>query len=220
MSKSAKQDLILAHLRATGTCHTLKDLEKTLPAVASINGIQVKEYIQTLTDENKLHVEKIGSGNWYWSFGSDEKAERERQLDRVKTEVEKARKSCADAEAALAAETKQRQQDEADEMNQNQEPEREDLLSQRVTLQAEVTQLRTAEAQVAGHSPDTLASKGVWQLQTDLAGFRQQTEQWTDNIYVLEAYLRKLAGGDRELVDAVLRECYGDEYVDGGLREL
>jgi hypothetical protein len=47
--------------------------------VASIHSIQVKEYIQTLIEENKLRVDKIGSGNWYWSFGSDEKYDRERQ---------------------------------------------------------------------------------------------------------------------------------------------
>jgi DNA-binding IclR family transcriptional regulator len=66
-----------------------------------------------------------------------------------------------------------------------------------------------------------VSNKGVQQLQAELAEFRQQALQWTDNIYVLEEYLRRLAGGDREVVEAILRECYGAEYVDGeGLREL
>ncbi|KAJ6187384.1 hypothetical protein N7519_002292 [Penicillium mononematosum] len=134
LTKSAKQDLILTHLRTTGTCHTLKDLEKTLPSVASINGIQVKEYIQALTDEGLLRVEKIGSGNWYWSFSSDEKHALEHQLARVTTEVEKVRKSYADAEAALA------------------------------------------EAQLSGPL-NSLSSKGVKQIQEELAGFRQQALQ-------------------------------------------
>ena len=44
---------------------------------------------------------------------------------------------------------------------------------------------------------------------------------WTDNIYMLEAYLGKLAGGDREIMAAVQQECYGEEYVEGeGLREI
>ncbi|KAJ5436122.1 Meiotic nuclear division protein 1 [Penicillium cf. griseofulvum] len=213
LTKGAKQELILTHLRATGTCHTLKDLEKTLPSVASINSIQVKEYIQALTDEGQLRVEKIGSGNWYWSFSSDEKYERERQLARVTMEVEKVRKSCADAQAALAAET-MRREEETD------EHEREALMTKKAELQVAIDRVRTTEAQLPGPL-NSLANKGVKQVQEELAGFQRQALQWTDNIYILEEYLRKLAGGDRQIIDGVLHECYGDEYVDGeGLGEL
>ena len=212
LSKSDKEALIIAHLRATGTCHTLKELEKTLPAVASINGIQVKEYVQALVDEGNLRVEKIGSGNWYWSFESDEKRERERQLARVQKEVEQARRSCSDAEAAVAAETMQRQ----NETDAGHEVERETLRRRKADLETQLHRLRATCT--VGDSP---SRKGDQQLQKELAEFRQQALQWTDNCYVLEQYLRKLAGGDREIVAAVLRECYGDEYVDGeGLREL
>ncbi|KAJ5694492.1 hypothetical protein N7536_004904 [Penicillium majusculum] len=214
LTKSDKQDLILTHLRATGTCHTLKDLEKTLPSVASINGIQVKEYIQALTDEGQLRVEKIGSGNWYWCFSSDEKRAQERQLGRVTMEVEKARKSYTDAEAALAAET-MRRAEETDE-----EDERDSLMAKKAQLQMEIDRVRSTEAQLSGPL-NSLSSKGVKQVQEELAGFRQQALQLTDNIYILEEYLCKLASGDRQIVESVLRECYGDEYVDEeGLCEL
>jgi isopenicillin N synthase-like dioxygenase len=182
--------------------------------VASINGIQVKEYIQALTDENQLRVEKIGSGNWYWSFASDDKHEQERHLTRVGTEVEKSRKSCTETTAALADEIARREEELED------EEEREALILQKAGLETAVDRVRTIEAQLTGVL-DWLSCKGVKQVQAELAGFRQDALQWTDNIYVLEEYLRKLAGGDRQIVEAVLRECYGDEYVDGeGLREL
>lgn len=210
LSKSEKQELILTHLRNTGTCHTLKDLEKTLPNVASIPGIQVKEYIQALLDEDKLRVEKIGSGNWYWCFGSDEKHERERQLARVRTEVEKTRNSCSDAEAALAAESTRRQQ-EADDVGRD--GEREALAEKKAELEVEVNGLRAVQ--------QSESSKSGRQLQQELAEFRQQAMRWTDNVYILEEYMRRLANGDGDVVAAVQRECYGDEYVDGeGLREL
>ncbi|KAJ5615819.1 hypothetical protein N7537_000933 [Penicillium hordei] len=212
LTKSEKQNLILTHLRATGTCHTLKDLEKTLPSVASINGIQVKEYIQALTDEGQLRVEKIGSGNWYWSFISDEKHAQERQLGRMTMEVEKVRKSHTDAEAALAAEI-MRRAEETDEAH-----ERGSLMAKKAELQMEIDRVRTTEAQLPG---PLNSLKGVKQVQEELAGFRQQALQWTDNIYILEEYLRKLASGDRQIIEGVLRECYGDEYVDEeGLCEL
>jgi predicted nucleic acid-binding Zn-ribbon protein len=205
LSKSEKQERILTHLRTTATCHTLKDLEKSLPSVASIPGIQVKEYIQALLDEDKLRVEKIGSGNWYWCFASDGKHECERQVVRVKREVEKARKSCTDAEGALAAESTRRQleADPGDEC--------EALANKKAELEAEVVALRAMQ-QSEGRS--------ARQLQQELGEFRQQAMQWTDNIYILEEYMRRLAGGDRAIVAAVQRDCYGDEYVDGGLLEL
>lgn len=182
--------------------------------MASINSIQVKEYIQALTDENQVRVEKIGSGNWYWSFGSDEKRERERQLDRAKTEVGKARKSCADAEALLAAETTRRQEETDDE---GRDGERQILLAKKADLEASVGRLR----QTVTQSEDSVSRKSVQQLQREVAGFREEAMQWTDNIYILEEYLRRLAGGDREVVASVLRECYGEEYVEGeGLAEL
>ncbi|KAJ6106639.1 Meiotic nuclear division protein 1 [Penicillium capsulatum] len=212
LSKSAKEELILNHLHATGTCHTLKELERTLPGVASINSIQVKEYIQALVDDSKLRVEKIGSGNWYWSFRSDAQHERARCLDRVQTELEQARKSRAATEAALADETTRRHQ-ETDHAGLDHE--RETLLGKKAELMADVDRLRAA-------MPGPLAShKGRLQLQTELAGFKDQAQQWTDNLYVLETYLGKLAGGDREMIATVLRECYGEEYVEGeGLQDL
>ncbi|KAJ5340670.1 Meiotic nuclear division protein 1 [Penicillium brevicompactum] len=211
LSKSAKQDLILTHLRATGTCHTLKDLEKTLPAVASINGIQVKEYIQALTDESQVRVEKIGSGNWYWSFSSDEKREHERQLARMSTEVEKTQKACADAQAELAVETQLRGE-EAD------EGQRDSLMARKAELQAAVDWVRNTEAQLTGRL-NPLSNKGANQVLKELAEFRREAFQWTDNIYILEEYMRKLTG-DHQMVEMILREYYGDEYVDGGLAEL
>lgn len=135
-------------------------------------------------------------------------------MARVKADVEKARKFCTDAEAGLAAELAQRQQ-EADDTTCD--AERQTLHGQKTSLEEEIRQLQVRESSTL----DSVTNKGVQQLQAELAEFRQQALQWTDNIYVLEEYLRKLAGGDREVVEAILRECYAAEYVDGeGLREL
>ena len=91
---SAKQALVLSYLRDSLTAHTLKDLEKSLPSVATINGMQVKEYLQALSDDGKIHVEKIGSGNWYWSFASEETALRISELAKLKTESGGCYESC------------------------------------------------------------------------------------------------------------------------------
>lgn len=204
--------MILDYLHRSRTCHTLKDLEKLLPTVASINSMQVKDYIQALHDDNKIHVEKIGSGNWYWSWAGEEKV----QLDKTKAsliaDIGKIDASISDMEAkraALVAES-------GGVASPEEERERKDMFERKLSLESEISELRTEEeARVNG------AMGGIDQKEQNIQQFKRETETWTDNIYILEEYLKKLAGGDREIVESVQKECYGDEYVDGeGLREL
>ncbi|KAL2797783.1 Mnd1 family-domain-containing protein [Aspergillus keveii] len=213
LSKTAKQGLIVSHLRSTRTCHTLKDLEKMLPSVASINSIQVKEYIQELTNDGKIRVEKIGSGNWYWCFGGDEKKERERQLCQLRKDVERVQASCKRAKADLAVRRKALDRDKGG----GEDGESEELTERKKALDQEVKRLQNEWTAVS----TTGEGKGVGVMREEAGEYRQRAQEWTDNIYVLEEYVRQLASGDREVVQAVQRECYGDEYVEGeGLREL
>lgn len=222
LSKSAKQDLIVSHLRSTRTCHTLKDLEKMLPSVASINGMQVKEYIQNLTDENLIRVEKIGSGNWYWCFGSDEKKAREIRLGQLQKEVEKAQASYDEVGSCLAEQLAKR---EAEANGSGGEAggdgnERERLLNERGELENVVQGLQAQWKAVTVSTGDG-EGKSVQEKKAELEMLRQTVQEWTDNIYILEEYLGRLAGGDREIIAAVQQECYGEEYVEGeGLREI
>ncbi|KAI5307219.1 ph-response sensor protein [Ascosphaera pollenicola] len=209
----AKQRLVLNYLRNSRTCHTLKDLEKTLPSAASINGMQVKDYINALHDENCIHVEKIGSGNWYWAWANEEKNE----LVKVKNTLvaEKARidasiQECEANRVALAAEL-------GVDIGPEEEAERKDLFIQRAALEAEITALKTEEQ---GRLDGNIGG-GIGQKEDNIRRWKAETEMWTDNIYILEEYLNKLAGGDREVMDSVKRECYGDDFIeDEGLREL
>jgi hypothetical protein len=51
--------------------------------------MHVKDYLQALADDNKIRVEKIGSGNWYWSFPSDEKKAKDAALEKAHEEFQK-----------------------------------------------------------------------------------------------------------------------------------
>lgn len=85
-----KAATILAWFHRTAQAHSIKDLEKTLPQVSSISGMHVKDYLQALSDDSKIRVEKIGSGNWYWSFPSDEKKAKDATLLKALEENNKA----------------------------------------------------------------------------------------------------------------------------------
>ena len=181
-----------------------------LPSVASINGMQVKEFVQELTDEGRVRVEKIGSGNWYWCFGAEEKKERETRVSRLQKEVERLRGSCEDAEARLLARKTARAQEEGEEEHGR-------LMEQKAVLERETHQLQ-GEWQALSTWAE---GKSLPQIKEETEEYRRLAHMWTDNIYVLEGYMGKLTGGDREVIRAVQQECYGEEYVEGeGLREL
>lgn len=56
--------IILAYLQKSCIAHTINEPEESLSSVASFDGI-AKDYLQALSDEGKIHVEKIGSKNWH-----------------------------------------------------------------------------------------------------------------------------------------------------------
>ena len=173
--------------------------------------MQVKDYIQALVDDGKLRVEKIGSGNWYWAWCGEEKKERERireGLTREAGKIERAVEVLQEKVDVIKEETEKENGDGEEEL------ERVKLLERKSEVEVELMGLRREKESLVDRG-------GVETKAADIKRWKAEVEVWTDNIYVLEGYLAKLAGGDREIVDAVKRECYGDEYVEGeGLREL
>lgn len=203
----AKQNLILTYLHNSRTAHSIKELEKALPSVASINGMQVKDYLQALSDEGKIRVEKIGSGNWYWSFLSEEKESRENVLGKLKEELAKVEGSLEELEEKLK---------EANEKTGEDDEDRSELVSAKLELDGEVGVLRKELEGYKDGDPGEVERK-----RKDIKTLQARAELWADNIGVLEGYMLSLMGGDREKLDGMKRELYGDEYVEGeGLKEL
>jgi hypothetical protein len=96
-----KAATILAWFHKTAQAHSVKDLEKTLPQVGAISGMHVKDYLQALADDNKIRVEKIGSGNWYWSFPSDEKKAKDAALEKAQDEFDKVNATVMELQAKV-----------------------------------------------------------------------------------------------------------------------
>lgn len=96
-----KQATILAWFHKTALAYSLKDLEKLIPTIASINGMAVKDYVQALTDDSLVHTEKIGSGNWYWSFPSEAKKEKEKSLAVAQEAYDKASATVSELQAKV-----------------------------------------------------------------------------------------------------------------------
>ena len=169
--------------------------------------MQVKDQVQALCDEGLIRVEKIGSGNWYWTFGSDERRGREEMLARLRTEEG----NVAENVARLKEEVEGRGATEGGQENED----------EKVVLRARMEEL---EMELAGLSRELAGYEDVdagvvegWRLEAKEE--MQRAERWTENCWILEGWLREI-GVDREALEGLRRECYQGEYVEGeGLAE-
>ncbi|KAK3072154.1 hypothetical protein LTR53_007347 [Teratosphaeriaceae sp. CCFEE 6253] len=203
----------LAYIQKSRVAHSIKDLEKHLPSVASINGMQLKDYLQALQDENKINVEKIGSGNWYWSFVSQDKKTRQKVLDDVHSAHAKAAAVNDDLKAKLAEGEALRADEEGmlDDAGQS----RDEVVARKNELEAETGSLQKELAAYSDNDPTELERK-----KQELDAFKKEASVCTDDVYIMEGWL-----ADHELreylVQRIQPEIYGDELdEDGVLKEL
>lgn len=61
---------------------------------------------------------------------------------------------------------------------------------------------------------------GVEAMQADGERVKVETSVLTDNIHTLEAYLLKLVGGDRDTLEGIRREFYGNSYAEEALADI
>ncbi|KAI9894394.1 MAG: hypothetical protein M1814_003150 [Vezdaea aestivalis] len=203
----AKQRLVHSWIQKSGTAHSFKELEKALPSVASISGMQVKDFLQALADEGKINVEKIGSGNWYWSFPSEDKKAKQKILDEVTAEHEKLVKSNADLSQRI---------DEAGRARADKDMERPRLTDEIHRLDSRTALLEADLAIYRDNDPTDVLNK-----RAALLDIKAKLEMVTDDIHIMEDYLMNECGADRESVRELQQDLYGEEYADGeGLAEL
>ena len=98
---SQRQASILAWFHKTALAYSVKDLEKLIPSISTVNGMQVKDYLQALQDDQQINCEKIGSGNWYWSFPSEAKKKKEDALSKAQEEFDKANATATELQAKV-----------------------------------------------------------------------------------------------------------------------
>ncbi|KAL5121940.1 hypothetical protein ACEQ8H_000156 [Pleosporales sp. CAS-2024a] len=206
---------ILAWFHKTAQAHSIKDLEKTLPQVGAISGMHVKDYLQALADDNKIRVEKIGSGNWYWSFVSDEKRGKEAILNKAQDEYNKINAMVAELQAKVDEAGAARAEDE--DILTETGGDRKMLITKHSDLTKELDKLRTELAAYSEEDPVEVEKKAA-ETQKAL----DDANNYTDQIYSMESWIKKQGSGSPADLALVFKMLYGDEYDDeeSGLREL
>lgn len=192
---------------------SLKELEKTLPGVAGINAMQVKEFLQALQDEYLIRVEKIGSGNWYWSFNSDAKKGKENALNKLKAEEETLSTTIAELEKQVEEETAKREDDE--EMLDGGGMDRKTLLEARATFLNEQAELDKELACYCDNDPDEI-QRNV----EETKNLQDSAMVLTDNIEALQSYLNKAIGDRNQVAGIMVSACDGEYVLGEGLADL
>ncbi|KAF2759265.1 hypothetical protein EJ05DRAFT_475488 [Pseudovirgaria hyperparasitica] len=171
----------------------------------------VKDYLQALADENQIHVEKIGSGNWYWSFPSEERKLKEAQLDVARDEFERAETSVQELQAKVDEASEAREDDGADGMDRG------ELMERSEGLKREVEQLKKELMGYSQNDPVEMERK-----RGRVEACKGRVESTTDHILSMEGWLKAQCGGSGEGFVGMLEQSYGDEFDDesGSLREL
>ncbi|KAF2832205.1 meiotic nuclear division protein 1 [Ophiobolus disseminans] len=210
-----KAATILAWFHKTAQAHSIKELEKTLPQVGAISGMHVKDYLQSLADDNKIRVEKIGSGNWYWSFLSDEKKARDAALEKAQDEFNKASATVAELQAKVDEAGAARAEDE--DVMEETGVDRKTLTTKHADLTKELEALRTELAAYSEQDPVEVEKKAA-----EIQKARNDAEKFTDHIYSMEGWIKGQYSGAPEDLLNVLKMLYEDEWdeEDQGLREL
>ena len=173
------------------------------------------DYLQSLQDENKINVEKIGSGNWYWSFPSQEKQSALKTLDEAQSAYDKVNAVNQDLKFKLA-EAQALRADEEDMLDNGGES-REELVAIQGDLEGEMKVLQKELAAYSDDDPTELERK-----KKEVARLKMEAGQYTDEIDSMEGWFKELMSGDTEQLRNFREKYYGDELdaEEGVLREL
>lgn len=175
--------------------------------------MHVKDYIQALTDEGQIRVEKIGSGNWYWSFVSDTKKTKEFTISSLQAEEDKVKATLMGIDASIEDEIVQREYDE--ELLDDGGMDRKTLLDVHALLLEENDRL---DKELAGHSNNDPTE--VLRKVKETKELKEGAERWTDNTEAIEAFMTRQTG-NRDEVRRIMQQICEDDYIPGeGLKDL
>ena len=175
--------------------------------------MNAKDHIQALVDESLLRVEKIGTGNWYWCFGSDAR----HQCDRTKEQILAEETTIGSRVEALRLQLEEEKTKRGGDITADELIERNQLITDIEAVKASNQILKTELAAYEDGDPSVLQKK-----REQIREMKDAAEVWTDNCYILEGWMKDQLGMIKEESVGLLRECYGSEFVEeqGGLGEL
>ncbi|ETL91854.1 hypothetical protein, variant [Phytophthora nicotianae] len=198
VSLQEKRERILRIYHESKEVFNLKEVEK-LGSKAGVVLQTVKDVNQALVDDALVDCDKIGSGNYFWSFPSKLSQSRKRKL----SELEQRRHT---AQEKLA---KVKQNIEEQKSLRSDSDERVQKLRRLEEQKAKVNGLRTKVQHLAENDPAILE-----ELERKVRMAKEGSDRWTDNVYTLKAWVVKKRGVEGKEVDKWLGIKDDFDYVE------
>eukprot|EP01116_Phalansterium_solitarium_P018535 TRINITY_DN4937_c0_g1_i1.p1 TRINITY_DN4937_c0_g1~~TRINITY_DN4937_c0_g1_i1.p1 ORF type:complete len:208 (+),score=60.68 TRINITY_DN4937_c0_g1_i1:578-1201(+) len=199
LSIDEKRMRMLELFRETKSVFTLKELEKVAAKEKGIVSQTVKDILQSLVDDNMVKQDKVGTGNYFWLFPSDEMNLRNVKQGQLEQELAtfKRRRTELDSEHKQAM------------LGREDSEERQAKLARLASLEADNAQLKAQLQALAESNPETIKA-----MQHDAKVALEAANRWTDNIFSLKSWIMNQSAISSENFDAHFGLPANFDYVE------
>ncbi|KAG6594106.1 putative meiotic nuclear division protein [Phytophthora cinnamomi] len=198
VSLQEKRERILRIYHESKEVFNLKEVEK-LGSKAGVVLQTVKDVNQALVDDALVDCDKIGSGNYFWSFPSKLSQSRKRKLSELEQRRQTVQGKLANVQQSIEEQKAQRLESE----------ERVQKLRRLEEQKAKVQALRTKVQHLAEIDPVILD-----ELERKVRVAKEGSDRWTDNVYTLKSWVVKKRGVEGREVDKWLGIKDDFDYVE------
>ncbi|WVW82062.1 hypothetical protein I302_104067 [Kwoniella bestiolae CBS 10118] len=191
LSMEEKKTKMLEIFHETAEFYSLKDLEKIAPIVQS-----VKEVLDDIVSDGFVQMDKIGTGNYFWSLPSAAGATKQALLSKNQKELEALNAKIEEVSGGI----------EEAEKGREDTPERRKMLSTLSELQETSSSLKNELSAFGAADPIKYEKKSQ-----AVKVCKDAAVQWTDNTMILLSYISGI-GSEIEPIKAQLG--IDDEWED------
>jgi len=192
LSLEEKRQVMLDIFHETKEVFNLKELE-TKGAKAGVVQQSIPDVIKSLVDDKLIEQDKIGSGNFFYSFPATAYLAATTRIESLQSTITKEETLIKELEERLQILNKERGNTTANAVQRN------NKLAQLEALKAQSLALDKALAVHADNDPAILQT-----LRNKANVLKQGSDRWTDNIYTLRSHLIKKFGREPKEVDKLL----------------
>ncbi|KDO16624.1 hypothetical protein SPRG_17873 [Saprolegnia parasitica CBS 223.65] len=175
VSLDEKRDRILKLYHESLDVFNLKEVEK-LGSKAGVVLQTIKDVNQALVDDNLVDTDKIGAGNYFWSFPSKAVQQRKRKLEDLEARRDDLRAKLTHVQSSVAKH----------QSLQTQSDDRAERLAQLSALKSQADEMQKKIALLQENDPDLLKK-----LDAKAKVAKEGVDRWTDNVFNLKSWVIK-----------------------------
>lgn len=161
----------------------LKDVEKEASR-RGVNSMTVKDVVQSLIDDDLVHVDKIGSCNWYWAFPGEATSKARASLETAEKEATQLSEEKLRLEKKIETQTKKNP-----------------VTNEHKALSAEVNALREANTKLTEELESFSSSnpETIKMMREATSVSKKAANVWTDNVFMMKSWAENKMGDKQQV---------------------